>query len=986
MHAQKSRFIAGCQQLLVLGAVFAALVPAANVVSLDVVREHPTRGVSTEDSDVATALAAYESIADQPAEVPTAPVDPDVREVALTAPAPGMKPALATTGGAARSAVYVKGSGGLAASTVADVKTGTTTIVSDPQDVDGFGTVGVTWEHGQDIAEGDINVQVRTQTDGEWTDWADLDYHDEHAPDPGTAEAAQARPGTDEALVGHVDQVQVKAQVKSSELPQDMTLAVIDPGTPSSTKAETPDIDTNTLPTIPDAAPDASGEMVPSRDVTSAAPSAGAITLAADETPVTEDAITLAASKVAKPYIYSRAQWGANEKLREQTAPSYGTIHGAFVHHTVNANDYTAAEVPGIIRSIYAYHVKSKGWRDIGYNFLVDRFGRIWEGRYGGVDRPVVGAHTENYNNDSFAMSAIGNYDIATPSQEIIGAYAALFAWKLSLHGVSAAATNVKIEGRTFSSSIMAHRDTKATACPGKYLYARMADIRRAATALQKGWAFARKNSNLVGTAQPDIIARRTSDKRAVIIPTTGQSGFNGVIASKGASGSRFVLSPDLTGDGRADVVAWNAKGDLAIRPGTAAGTFGRATHKTRKARGRNLIIPLGDVNGDHLNDVASRITKGGRLRLLLGRGNGTFSRARNLGSASYAAYNWISAADINGDGRADLVARDTHGGLWWMAGNGRAAFAARRSLGSGWQSASSLAVADFNGDRRADIIYRNANKKGYVRLGNGGTGFSGNLGPYAGFKKEGPISGAVQMLGGASPEVLTVTGARLHLLRKNDGTDLGLPVVTNLDLSGANLVLNAGDWNGDGRGDVLYRATTGVLYLTLGNGAGTFTGAYRLGNFGSATLISAVGDMTGDGLPDLMAQTSSGMMVYPGNGATGITAAYPMYARVAGAAQIPAGTWDADRAPDVLIRKGNSLVLYKGNGPGGLSSPTALKRSVAGYDWVIGVGALDVTGHSDLVARDGNGTLWALYADAAGQLKTPRVLGYGFKGYDLAG
>ena len=68
------------------------------------------------------------------------------------------------------------------------------------------------------------------------------------------------------------------------------------------------------------------------------------------------------------------------------------------MHHTVNANDYTADEVPGIMRSIYAYHVKSRGWRDIGYNFLVDRFGRIWEGRYGGIDKPVVGAHTCGYN------------------------------------------------------------------------------------------------------------------------------------------------------------------------------------------------------------------------------------------------------------------------------------------------------------------------------------------------------------------------------------------------------------------------------------------------------------------------------------------------------------------------------------------------------------------------------------------------------------
>ena len=118
--------------------------------------------------------------------------------------------------------------------------------------------------------------------------------------------------------------------------------------------------------------------------------------------------------KVApKPLIYSRAQWGANEKLRDQSPPNYGTIKAGFIHHTVNANNYTAADVPALLRGIYAYHTQSRGWRDIGYNFLVDRFGRIWEGRYGGVDKAVVGAHTLGYNEVSFAMSAIGNYDIA---------------------------------------------------------------------------------------------------------------------------------------------------------------------------------------------------------------------------------------------------------------------------------------------------------------------------------------------------------------------------------------------------------------------------------------------------------------------------------------------------------------------------------------------------------------------------------------------
>lgn len=103
---------------------------------------------------------------------------------------------------------------------------------------------------------------------------------------------------------------------------------------------------------------------------------------------------------MSRPTIYTRAQWGTNENIRGPGPPDYGEVRGALVHHTVNANNCTAADVPAIIRGIYSYHVNSRGWRDIGYNFLVDRFGRVWEGRYGGIKRAVTGAHTAGYNPD----------------------------------------------------------------------------------------------------------------------------------------------------------------------------------------------------------------------------------------------------------------------------------------------------------------------------------------------------------------------------------------------------------------------------------------------------------------------------------------------------------------------------------------------------------------------------------------------------------
>ena len=219
-----------------------------------------------------------------------------------------------------------------------------------------------------------------------------------------------------------------------------------------------------------------------------------------------------------KPVIYSRAQWGANESIRDKGSLHYYEVHAGFVHHTVNANDYTPDEVPGILRSIYAYHTQSRGWSDIGYNFLVDKFGRIWEGRYGGVDRPVVGAHTLNYNDYSFAMSAIGNFETAQPPAAMLQAYGVLFAWKLSLHGVDAASTLQQV-GSTEFQAINGHRDAAATACPGKYLYAQIPLIRQYAAAAQQGWAGRELESSVAGSPYPDLLVRRKSDSQVYVVP-----------------------------------------------------------------------------------------------------------------------------------------------------------------------------------------------------------------------------------------------------------------------------------------------------------------------------------------------------------------------------------------------------------------------------------------------------------------------------------
>ena len=103
-------------------------------------------------------------------------------------------------------------------------------------------------------------------------------------------------------------------------------------------------------------------------------------------------------SIAGSPPIFTRRAWNANEAIR-RGAPSYASsVQFAVVHHTAGSNSYTASQSAAIVRGIEVYHVQGNGWNDIGYNFLVDRFGTVYEGRFGGIDRNVVGAHALGFN------------------------------------------------------------------------------------------------------------------------------------------------------------------------------------------------------------------------------------------------------------------------------------------------------------------------------------------------------------------------------------------------------------------------------------------------------------------------------------------------------------------------------------------------------------------------------------------------------------
>ncbi len=281
-------------------------------------------------------------------------------------------------------------------------------------------------------------VSIRTDPDQPWLELPPL----ADGPDRGAAEDRAAVSGTD--LVWTGPQSGIDVRVRGSGF-TDLELLLIDPG-----KARG---DTNPPPRQP--------HLRPAADQPESAP---------------------------QPRLYTRKDWGANNKWRNGKPVYMKRLKQVHVHHTATGNGYSRADVPGIIRGMYRYHTKTLGWFDIGYNFLVDRFGRAWVGRSGGPRRLVRGAHTLGFNEASVGIALIGNLEDRKPWRRAVKKLRRLAAWKLDKYDrkavgkvwVRSTGSDKYRDGkRVRLPAIDGHRDTNDTACPGQRLYDRLPGIRR---------------------------------------------------------------------------------------------------------------------------------------------------------------------------------------------------------------------------------------------------------------------------------------------------------------------------------------------------------------------------------------------------------------------------------------------------------------------------------------------------------------------------
>ncbi|MGW8887044.1 N-acetylmuramoyl-L-alanine amidase [Streptomyces sp. NPDC055749] len=314
-----------------------------------------------------------------------------------------------------------------------------------------FSMIGVTWTDPRAELGGTAQVRTRDNASGVWSGWRELEL-DVRTPEvgPGTA-VGEARAGTQPLWTGPSDGVQVRVtgqHGKLSRLPAGLRVELVDP----------------------DAA-------------------------AASSTSFATTAAT--ASTAPQPVVTPRSGWGADESLVKDPATYTTDTKVVFTHHTAGTNDYTCEQSPDIIRAIFLYHVQSQGWNDIGYQFLVDKCGTVFEGRAGGIDKPVLGAQTYGFNTDTSAVAVLGNYNDAISSPPVLDAVAGVAAWKLGLYGhdasgtvvLTAAADNGKFtkNQKVTMDRISGHRDGYPTECPGNNLYADLPAIRTLAAAAQTG-------------------------------------------------------------------------------------------------------------------------------------------------------------------------------------------------------------------------------------------------------------------------------------------------------------------------------------------------------------------------------------------------------------------------------------------------------------------------------------------------------------------
>ncbi|HLT84626.1 MAG TPA: peptidoglycan recognition protein, partial [Phototrophicaceae bacterium] len=495
---------------------------------------------------------------------------------------------------------------------VADPRVGTS-VLTPELDAPEFTVAGVTWA-GRQAPDEEISIRVRTGE--EWSTWSGLEPEAAGGGDVG---------GTEPYVVGGATGVQLRLEGGDGALPADLRVHLI-PGTPSGGETEAASAQAAA------ALPERVATSSTARSSVLSAPAAASEPAAAPDAAPTHGVL---AATTGAPHVIPRAGWGASSSTPHWT-PDFYELRAAVVHHTAGSNDYTAAQSAGIVRGIYHYHANTRGWGDIGYNFLVDKYGQVFEGRNGTLAAPygwmAEGGHARGFNSGTLGISVLGDYTTVRAPDHVLSTMAEVIAWKFADAGVEVRTPSGYVSPGSPARPagqqlprVFAHRDVESTTCPGDNIYARV-------------------------PALLDDVARRVSAlggrPSEVFLKNTATAGAADLSYSRGRSADT-VLVGDWDGDG-VDTLALRRGNRYDFYNSHEAGEPDSVVHYGRA--GDRVLV--GDWDGDGRDTLAVRRGREYHVKNSLSGGNAdqviVYGREGDR----------VHVGDWNGDGKDTFAVR----------------------------------------------------------------------------------------------------------------------------------------------------------------------------------------------------------------------------------------------------------------------------------------------------------------------------------------
>ena len=533
-------------------------------------------------------------------------------------------------------------------------------FVSEPLSVDEFAVAGLTWNKGQSLPSG-ATVEMRTLDAKGWSDWYVLSVE----------EGEDGRPGTEANVSGGSTGVQIRIK-GSGSLPAGLAVNLVNGEGPTKKVADVHKVAAAQQPaakslTAPVANPDEERSILSGKatGVASTSQFGGPAAAASPQGQASPQGRAGAAAKADAPAarqlttpqiaaadnlarIHPRSAWGADE--RKMSWPrSYENFEGAIIHHTAGSNNYSQAQVPATIRGIYSYHSITRGWGDIGYNVLIDKYGGRWEGRSGTLAAPhgkvVTGAHAAPRNQGTFGVSVLGTYSSAASVTPLIReTFSDVIAARFVLGGVNPSSrgtmtvprgTGAALPAGSALPRIVGHKDVKSTSCPGA-IYGYLDQIRAATAAkyqrimggaaaapqpqpassptyyLNNAWSGNATHTFTYGlSSDTEIVGDWDGDGKDTVSLRRGNTfAVNNVSAPTAAP--KFTAAYGIPGD-EYYVGDWDGDGkdSLAIRRGNVfhvSNRVGAATADYAIAYGKpGDVVLVGDWDGDGRDTFAVR-------------------------------------------------------------------------------------------------------------------------------------------------------------------------------------------------------------------------------------------------------------------------------------------------------------------------------------------------------------------------------------------